>query len=326
MNAEVVDPVEALTCQPGQKVQRQVRYGRTADGLEQQFPVIVIAGQKAGPTGLFISGVHGDEYEGPAALWGLAEKLNPSELKGRVVIVPVANGAAFAAGTRTSPIDGENLARIFPGRENGSLSHQLANAISKHILPGVDFLIDSHSGGVRLAFVPVAGFYDDVSIAPATAQRSLFLAKAMGLRFLWQLPPVAGVLSYEAAKLGIPVCGAEVGGRGNCRPEDAADYLGAYLSVLAHNRMIDGAFKRPLASACLEGDWEKTSVGGYLETQIELGTTVGMGTVIALLRDMLGEVLHTFAAPMDGRVMAVRHLNTVQPGDLAICVVRETTR
>jgi predicted deacylase len=311
---------------PGTIVRRLVNFAATADGALQGFPLILVTGATPGPTAVFIAGIHGDEYEGPLALWRLAEQVDPAALGGRLLIVPVANGQAFAAGTRTSPVDGENLARIFPGDANGTLSHRLADALMSHVVSKADFLIDSHSGGVRLAFAPVAGFYDADLIAADVAQRSLALAKAMGIRFIWQLPPVRGVLSYEAARRGIPICGAEIGGRGNCREEDAANYLGAYLSVLAHNGMVPETHKRPLTTACLEGDWEKTPQGGYLETVVSPGDAIASGQLIARLRDSLGQVLQDFTAAFDGRVMAVRHLNTVQPGDLATCVVRETQR
>ena len=188
------------------------------------------------------------------------------------------------------------------------------------------FLIDSHSGGVRLAFVPVAGFYDDAAIAPDIAKRSIELAKAMGIAWLWQLPPVPGVLSYEAAKRGIPVCGAEIGGRGNCLRSDRANYLAAYLSVLAFNGMIDSKHRRKATTACLEGDWSRSRCAGYLESFVEPGAQVKAGTLLAQLLNPFGEVVEKIHAPFEGRVLGVRHLNSVQPGDLTLCVAWETTR
>ncbi|MDR3471859.1 MAG: succinylglutamate desuccinylase/aspartoacylase family protein [Devosia sp.] len=311
---------------PGSIARGVINYATTADGVVQGFPLIVVSGALPGPTAVFVSGIHGDEYEGPAALWRLAERLDPKALTGQVLIVPIANPPAFAAGTRTSPVDNENLARIFPGDARGTLSHRLADALMQRVISKADFLIDSHSGGVRLAFVPVAGFYEEGEVSRETAQQCLLLAKQMGIDFLWQLPPVDGVLSYEAAKRGIPVCGAEIGGRGNCLPADAELYLAAYLSVLAHRGMIADSYQRPFTSRCLEGGWEKTEQGGYLETVVPLGAELRAGNLVARLREPLGRVLRDFVAPFEGRVMAVRHLNAVQPGDLAICVVREGIR
>lgn len=315
-----------IAAAPNSRVDRMVSYATAPDGSAQSFPLIVIRGAKDGPTVVFTAGVHGDEYEGPAALWQLARAVDPATLTGTLLIVPIANPSAFAAGTRTSPVDNENLARIFPGNAEGTLSHRMADALMRTVVERADILIDSHSGGVRLAFIPVAGFYEGGTIDAAVSARSLQIAKQMGIDYLWQLPPVEGVLSYEAARRGIAVCGAEIGGRGNCLPADAENYLGAYLSVLAHNNMIDAVHKRPETKACLEGDWETTPDAGYLETMVTPGTRVAERQMIAILRDALGNKVREFRAGFDGIVMAVRHLNSVQPGDLAICVVKETER
>ena len=329
MAAEIIPASagEAVTAAaPGSRADRLISYAHRADGSEESFPLIVIRGAADGPTVALTAGVHGDEYEGPAALWKLAEAIDPARLRGTLRLVPIANPRAFAAGTRTSPVDNENLARIFPGDPTGTLSHRLAHALMHSVVEGADILIDSHSGGVRLAFLPVAGFYEGGDIAPEVSARSLRIARQMGLDHLWLLPPVTGVLSHEAARRGIAVCGAEIGGRGNCLREDADNYLGAYLSVLAHNGMIDAAHKRVETTSCLEGDWEQTPDAGYLETLVVLGDRVRAGQPVAVLHDSLGRTVREFHAASDGIVMAVRHLNSVGPADLATCVVKETTR
>lgn len=64
------------------------------------IPIAVIR-NGAGPTALLTGGNHGDEYEGPIALFDLARTLNPRQIRGRVIIVPAMNYPAFRAGTRT---------------------------------------------------------------------------------------------------------------------------------------------------------------------------------------------------------------------------------
>jgi N-alpha-acetyl-L-2,4-diaminobutyrate deacetylase len=78
------------------------------------IPIAVI-GNGDGPTVLLTGGNHGDEYQGPTSLIKLANSLQPTDIAGRVIIVPCMNQPAFAAGTRTSPIDRGNLNRSFPG-------------------------------------------------------------------------------------------------------------------------------------------------------------------------------------------------------------------
>src|SRR5215472_2601546 len=85
-----------------------------------QLEVFCCRGDSTGPLALIIAGVHGDEYEGPAAAFSLTDSLSPDRLHGTVVAVPVANPSAFEAGTRLNPIDGLNLARTFPGNARGA--------------------------------------------------------------------------------------------------------------------------------------------------------------------------------------------------------------
>ena len=83
------------------------------------IPITVVR-NGPGRTALFTGGNHGDEYEGPVALQDLATALAPTQVRGRVIIVPFMNFPAFRAGTRTSPIDRGNLNRAFPGRPDGT--------------------------------------------------------------------------------------------------------------------------------------------------------------------------------------------------------------
>ena len=78
------------------------------------IPICVIRNGK-GPLALLTGGNHGDEYEGPLALYELARTLEPKDVTGTVVIMPAMNYPAFRAGTRTSPIDKGNMNRSFPG-------------------------------------------------------------------------------------------------------------------------------------------------------------------------------------------------------------------
>ena len=119
------------------------------------IPIVVVKNGE-GPTALFVSGNHGDEYEGQVALTNLVKYLEPEKIKGRVIILPMANFPAAMAGRRVSPIDDQNLNRIFPGDANGSVTHQIAYFIDSVLSVKADLVIDLHSGGSSLMYVPCA--------------------------------------------------------------------------------------------------------------------------------------------------------------------------
>ncbi len=119
------------------------------------IPIVVLRNGE-GPTALFVSGNHGDEYEGQVALCNLAKSLDPAAIKGRVIILPMANYPAAMAGKRTSPVDEGNLNRTFPGNPDGTVTQQIAFFIEHVLIPMADVVCDLHSGGSSLMYVPCA--------------------------------------------------------------------------------------------------------------------------------------------------------------------------
>lgn len=119
------------------------------------IPITVVR-NGVGPTALLTGANHGDEYEGPVALFDLAQRLRPQDVAGRVIIVPAMNYPAFRAGTRTSPIDRGNLNRSFPGRPDGTVTEKIADYFTRVLLPIADVVLDFHSGGKTLDFLPYA--------------------------------------------------------------------------------------------------------------------------------------------------------------------------
>jgi predicted deacylase len=323
------DPIEELdpfAVAAGTARRVMIPFAIAPDGAPSTYPLIVIAGGRPGPTAALVGGIHGDEFEGPSALWRLAAALDPAQVAGRILIVPLAHGAAFAAGIRTSPIDGQNLARIFPGDAGGTSTLRLAHDLFERVVAGADFLVDCHSGGVRLAFLPVAGFYGDApGIGAEVATGSLALAKEMGLPHLWRLPGRSGVLSFEAMRRGIPAAGCEIGGRGGLLAGDSDRYLHGLQRVLAARGLMAAPdlLPAPVYRFCLEGDWALAPVGGFIDNHVELGHRVAAGTLLATISSPLGTVLARMTSATEGIVMGVRHLRSIQPGEWATCVVAE---
>jgi predicted deacylase len=294
--------------------------GQLADGLELRIPLMVAPGLKPGPHVVITAGIHGDEYEGPRALVEVLRALDLQTLAGTVVGVPVANPPAFAAGTRTSPIDGLNLARVFPGDATGTITQRIAHALMQQVVQGADLVVDLHSGGVRYHFAQLSGFYD-LPDAPALARRA---AVAMGFRYLWQIPANPGILSYTAARLGIPAVGAEVSGMGGCLEEDVALYRKALYRVLALMEMAP-ASAQPLPEdpgLVWRGDWLLSPSGGQFRPHTSMGQDVAAGTLLADILGPFGDVVAELRAVEAGRVLGLRHLRSIAPGEWAVMVLQ----
>lgn len=119
---------------------------RVCIGQAQGFDVHTLDAGKPGPRIVVLGGVHGDEVESVVA----AQRIATSSLAlraGRLDLVPICHEAAFAADSRTSPLDGGDLARSFPGAAAGSPTERLAHHLVREVLDGADLVIDVHTSG-----------------------------------------------------------------------------------------------------------------------------------------------------------------------------------
>ena len=96
-----------------------------ANGHEVYLPVHRFTGKAGGPRLGIVSGIHGDEPLAVETVRRILTGLGDSDLNGSILAVPVANPYAHMALTRSTPLDGENLNRIFPGNAGGSSLHRL---------------------------------------------------------------------------------------------------------------------------------------------------------------------------------------------------------
>lgn len=175
------------------------------------IPIAVLK-NAAGPTVMLMAGNHGDEYEGPVTLGKLIRDLDPAIIHGRLIILPAANFPAAMAGLRNSPIDGLNLNRCFPGDPGGSPTQQIAHYIAKVLMPMADALIDLHSGGATLDFIPCANIYRLEN--GALRERTLGLARAFAapLTVVFDDRGEERTILATARRLGIPAITTELGG------------------------------------------------------------------------------------------------------------------
>ena len=207
-------------------------------------PVITLAGAP-GPVVLILGGVHGDEFEGPSAIMRLVRYLKPEDLRGRLIMMPCANAAAFSASSRCSPLDDSNLNRAFPGDPDGSPTAMIADWLQSRMIPQCDAVIDLHSGGKASVFVPCS--LPQAGINPALDDANMALATAMGLPVIWQLGAQNDDRSVNAAcaRAGVPCVAAELGGGGGVDPMITDMAEAGLRRVLHHLGVLGSALPLP---------------------------------------------------------------------------------
>lgn len=183
-------------------------------------PIMSIRGGE-GPTALLIGANHGDEYEGISIIADLYQKLDVSDVTGRILFLPCANAPAVYAGRRTSPVDytGEaNLNRLFPGDQYGSPTEMIAWFIANELVPRSDAIFDLHSAGSSIDHWPSC----KIRLMGDAPEKD-----AMQMDFLRLFGAPLGIvgdrvhmrtLSGEASPNGIVYLSTELGGAGKIRP------------------------------------------------------------------------------------------------------------
>src|ERR1700746_1105677 len=145
-------------------------------------PVISIAGAKPGPVLFVNAGVHGGEYPAVEAVIRLGRTLDPKEISGTVILMPVLNLPAFR--TRTPfvcPIDNVNPNRVVPGDPGGRYSELMTHALVNEFVVHADAYIDLHGGDIPEALVP---FVICRSGKDEVSKKSEAIAMAFGLPYV----------------------------------------------------------------------------------------------------------------------------------------------
>lgn len=289
------------------------------DGGEWRLPLLYVTGAQPGPTLVVTAGVHGDEYEGIEAIPQLFQQVQPGDLRGTLVLLPVCNIPAYETAQRSSPIDGLNLARVFPGAEHGSITQRIAYWITEKLLRYADFYIDLHSGGVTYNIPTLIGYIRDEG---QLGQASRAAARAFGASILWghPLPIAPGRTVSAATDLGVPSLYSEAPGGGYAHPADVACFTTGLLNVLKHLGMLAGVPEPQPMTHHLLGDGNldqviAADVAGYFRAEVELLAEVQAGQRLGVVRDLLGNVRQEVRADQAGVVIMLRRVHRVHVGD-----------
>ncbi len=295
-----------------------------------RVPLVRIAGGD-GPTVLFTGGNHGDEYEGPLALMGLARELQPAGLAGRIYVMPALNLPAVRAGRRTSPIDGGNMNRSFPGDPRGGVTSMIADYVYRELVARADAVVDIHSGGRTLMFAPSAIVHrlDDPARMRATLDALVAFGAPYGL-VLTELDS-EGLLDTAVEGLGKLFVSTELGGGGTATPDTVAIARAGANNILRHLGMLAPADtpRAGPATRILNTDDDAAFVlsdhDGMLEYLVPLAAEVQAGEPIARVHDFNQPQAtpHVYVAGCDGVLVCRHHPGLVGTGDCLAVVASD---
>ncbi len=305
----------------GSKNQLQIEMGARIDGSKQAVPVGVIVGKELGTRLALTGGVHGDEFEGPAAVSRIWRNTDPKKLKGVLILIPAVNLYALQEAQRDTPVDGINLNRCFPGKKGGSWSQRLADAILNFLADNCDFVLDFHSAGMDLTIAPCA------MLAPGLpgSDGARKLAMYTGHQYMWE-QEFPGDISSALSRRSVPAVSTEVGGEGRAREEEVALNMTAAQRVMIALNMVEKPKGYTGACGCspvaVQGSWITAGCDGLFRSTCRMKEDVKAGSLLGEIYDLWGNVAEEIRAPHDGIVFGIRTLGVARTGQWLVLLMQ----
>ena len=321
--------------QPGkQQGFLQVPYSHNLGGWANVMIPITTVANDAGPTVLVLGGNHGDEYQGQIAAMKLSRELQAEMITGRIILIPSLNFPAAKSSTRLSPLDGMNLNRAFPGEPEGSVTSQIAHFLTTVLFPMNDVVIDIHSGGRSMEFVPCAHMHLVDDLEQRQKMMAAMLAWNTDFAFLYADIAGTGLLPVEAENQGKLVVTTELGG-GECIPASVHRIaLGGLRNVLIHVGVLRGVEKtrqslgQPptiLTQALNREDYLLAPESGVFEICFDLGTLVRRGQVVGFIHHLErpDRTPEPIISQSDGYLVTMRAPCLTQQGDCVAVIAQQ---
>jgi predicted deacylase len=304
---------------PGRS-QGMLQVGQLPEGYPMEIPVVIVRGQKDGPTIWLHGCVHGNEYCGAFAIHAFLRDLDPAALSGAVVALPVLNITGFQRNQRMSPFEGYSggdLNRCFPGRRDGTLTEQMAFHIYRRLREYADYFVDFHTAftaDTRWAlFAPPDG---------DLGNKAEGMARAFGFSSTLPTPMdiLGGSALIAAAKDGIPGLIVEAGGIGSSFSKetvnDVAERLG---NVLRHLNMLPGAAPTHGGMTFFSNfAWVNATRGGLFRPAVRCGQRIAQGDTVGRYYDTYGECVEEAKSPHSGIVLAIAGGPVMPAGEILI--------
>jgi len=298
------------TAARGQKVTGTIEVPAGVDpGLS--IPVAVIHGAKPGPVLALVAGAHGTEYTSIIALEKLIALLDPAEVSGTVIIVPLINIQSFEQKVpHVNPVDKKSMNRFYPGKMDGTQTERASFLITKQVVEQCDHLIDLHGGDLDESLRPYSYWTKTGNDKQDQISRDMVLAFGLDHIIIStdrpKDPQASRYLENTATTRGKPSITAEAGHAGKVETDDLNALINGCLGVMRYLKMLPGQ------PAMVQGPvWFEKVVTlaseqtGIFYPAVKRGTYVEAGTKVGYVTDYVGKVIFEARAPAAGVVLYV---------------------
>lgn len=281
--------------------------GFSMSSLNTPVPVLVAHGEKPGDVLCMTAAVHGDELNGIEIVRRVLHDIDPTELTGTVIGMPIVNLDGFRRSSRYMS-DRRDLNRYFPGNPRGSYASRVAYSLFHDVILHCDYLIDIHTGSFKRTNVPqIRGDLNNPDILEFTRHFG-------GLGVLSH-PGGAGTLRRSAADHGIPAITIEAGGPLILENDAVQDGVKGVKNAL-HNLGMYKSMRLWLMSQPVfyQSTWIRSTQGGILLSVVDLNETIEKGQLLGTVVDPITNTSSEIVSPYKGKVLGKAIDQVVSPG------------
>jgi predicted deacylase len=296
----------------GARTDLLLKVSESYTGDRTSIPVTVVNGEHPGPVLFVTAAIHGDELNGIGIVRDLLGRLEPSEISGAVICVPVVNVLGMQFHSRYLP-DRRDLNRCFPGSPGGSTASRIAHTLMTEIVQKADAGIDLHTAANRRMNLPQVR-------TSLSDPRARTLGQAFGAPFLIDASLRPGSLRDAAEKVGVPVLTYEGGQALRFEDDVIAVGVNGVLRVMAELGMTrepppPGA---PRVVDSSETHWIRADHGGILDLHVAPGDHVSEQQPLWTVTGPFGRERSQKLSPYEGYVIGMTTLPLVNPGDAVV--------
>lgn len=270
-------------------------------------PVLVANGAKHGPVLCLTAALHGDELNGIEIVRRVLYNIDPQQLTGAVIGVPIVNLQGFHRSSRYLT-DRRDLNRYFPGNPTGSSAGRIAYSFFNDVISHCDALVDLHTGSFHRTNLPQLR-------ADLNSPGALLLAQGFGATVILHSEGSQGTLRRAAVEAGIPAVTLEAGGPMKLQESAVEHGVKGVRSLLNQMGMLRKISLWPGSEPVYhQSVWVRADQGGILFSAVELGDSVDEGEVLGTVTDPITNIRSEVVAPVTGRVIGMAFNQVVMPG------------
>ena len=311
--------VGTATARAGEKATGYIEVPVGVDAATS-LPVIVMNGAKPGPKLALIAGAHGTEYASSVALVQLVSHVDPAQLSGTLMILPLLNVASYQQKVvHRNPVDNKGVGG-YPGKADGTQSERIAYAVHNQVIEKCDHLIDYHGGDLDENLHPYS--YWTNTGKPELDSTSRDMVLAFGLKTVIIKQARGRGLDSTALGMGKASITVEAGRAGTTEAADIGVLINGTMNVMRYLKMLPGRVNMPYEHPLWVSKFTivRGEQDGIFYPLVVPEAYVHQGMSVGYITNYFGERIADIPAPVSGVILVACSVPTMKKGDNVVYI------